>query len=377
MRKVASLLLALLILLSASPAYAAPASQAPDLSKAGGAILIDGSTGRILLEKDKDRKLPEASTTKIMTAILAIEKGNLSDVVTVSQNASGVEGSSIWLGVGEHVTLENLLYGLMLSSGNDAAVAIAEHISGSVDNFVADMNAKAKQIGAQNTNFLNPNGLYKKDHYTTAFDLALITAYAMKNETFRKIVSTETWRMPWEGHEYDRVLKNKNRNLWQYEGATGVKTGYTIDAGRCFVASAQKNGMELITVLLDDYDMFEDSRTLLDYGFTNYQKVNIVNKGDILGSTDVGNGIVRTVDAVADADYSYPCTGEESASIRKELKLNQMIAAPIKKGEEIGKLELYLGDQKMCEIPAVASCEILENTYGYNLMRIIKNNLFG
>lgn len=375
MRKLLSVLLALVILLSATPAYAA--GNAPNLSKAGGAVLIDRASGRILLEKDKDKKLPEASTTKIMTALLAIEKGNLSDVITVSRNASGVEGSSIWLAVGEHVTLENLLYGLMLSSGNDAAVAVAEHIGGSVDNFVAEMNAKAKQIGAVNTNFVNPNGLYNKEHYTTAYDLALITAYAMKNETFRKIVSTVHWNMPWEGHEWDRSLKNKNRNLWEYDGATGVKTGYTIDSGRCFVASAERNGMELITVLLDDYDMFEDSRTLLDYGFTNYQKVNIVNKGDLLGTAEVENGIAKKVDAIAEADFSYPCTSEEGASIRKELKLNQTMAAPIKKGEEIGKLELYLGGQKMCEIPAVASSDILENTYGYNLRRIIENNLFG
>ncbi len=375
MKKAVSILLVLVILLCAAPAYAQ--ENAPDLSKAGGAVLIDGGTGRVLMEKDKDRKLPEASTTKIMTAILAIEKGNLNDVVTVSPNASGVEGSSIWLGVGEHVKLEDLLYGLMLSSGNDAAIAIAEHIGGSVDGFVGLMNAKAREIGAVNTNFMNPNGLYNKEHYTTAYDLALITAYAMKNETFRKVVSTVRWNMPWEGHEWDRSLKNKNRNLWEYEGATGVKTGYTIDSGKCFVASAQKNGMELITVLLDDYDMFEDSRTLLDYGFTNYQKVNIVNKGDLLGSADVGNGIAKTVDAVAEKEFSYPCTSEEGASIRKELKLNQTIAAPIKKGEEIGKLELYLGDVKMCEIPAVANSDILENTYGYNLRRIIENNLFG
>jgi D-alanyl-D-alanine carboxypeptidase (penicillin-binding protein 5/6) len=375
LRKVASALLALLILFTSAPAYAE--GNAPNLSKAGGAVLIEADTGRILLEKDKDRKLPEASTTKVMTAILAIESGNLSDVVTVSPNASGVEGSSIWLGVGEHVTVENLLYGLMLSSGNDAAVAIAEHTAGSVDAFVAEMNAKARQIGAVNTNFINPNGLYNKDHYTTAYDLALITAYAMKNETFRKVVSTVSWRMPWEGHEYDRVVKNKNRNLWEYDGATGVKTGYTTDSGRCYVGSAQRNGMELITVLLDDYDMFNDSREVLDYGFTNYQKVNIVNKGDVLGVADVANGITKMVDVVASLGCQYPCTQAESASIRRELKLNAAIAAPIKKGEEIGKLELYQNGRKVTEIPAVAAGDVIENTYSYNLMRIIQNYISG
>ena len=376
MKRTAAAIIFCLITLFSSTAYAAPPG-APDLSNAGGAVLIERDSGRILLEKDKDKKLPEASTTKIMTAILAIEKGNLNDVVTVSPNASGVEGSSIWLGAGEHITLENLLYGLMLSSGNDAAVAIAEHTSGSVDNFVAEMNAKAQAIGAKNTHFANPNGLPNGDHYTTAHDLALISAYAMKNETFRKIVSTENRKMPWEGHEYDRVLQNKNRNLWEYGGATGIKTGYTINAGRCFVASASKNGMELITVLLDDYDMFDDSREVLDYGFTNYEKVNIVSKGDLLGTLDVENGIAKKVDVTAGQDFSYPCTREEGASIRKSLQLNSQVAAPIQKGEEVGKMELYIGNNKMAELPAVASNDVLENTYGFNLMRILQNNLFG
>lgn len=371
MRKTASLIMALLVLFCAAPAAHAE-GKPPDLSHAGGAVLIEATTARVLLEKDKDKKLPEASTTKVMTAILAIENGDLTDVIKVSPSASGIEGSSIWLHVGEHVTLENLLYGLMLSSGNDAAVAIAEHIGGSVKGFSDMMNEKARQIGAQNSHFANPNGLPDREHFTTAYDLALITAYAMKNETFRKIVSAEKWRMPWEGHEYDRVLQNKNRNLWEYEGATGVKTGYTMDAGRCFVASAQRGGMELICVLLDDYDMFDDSRVLLDYGFTNYQKVNIVNKGDSLGEAPVENGIAKTVGVVAAADYSYPCAANEVTSIRKKLIIHAPVISPVRRGAEIGTIELYLGDKKMVVLPAAAAEDVPENTYGYNLHRVLK-----
>ncbi len=374
MKKIIATILFCLILFFSVDAHAAPV--APDISNAGGAVVIERDSLRVLLEKDKDKKLPEASTTKIMTAILAIEKGNLSDVATVSPNASGVEGSSMWLGVGEHITLENLLYGLMLSSGNDAAVAVAEHISGSVEAFVAEMNKKAAELGAVNTNFVNPNGLYNENHYTTAYDLALITAYAMKNETFRTIVSTVYREMPWEGHEYKRVLKNKNRNLWQYEGATGVKTGYTQDSGRCFVGSAMRNGMEIITVLLDDYDMFADSREVLDYGFTNYQKVNIVNEGDPLGPADVVDGLPGTVELVAGGGCSYPVTGDESASIRKVVTISKIVA-PVKTGQEVGKIEVFLGDQKMTEIPVLAAGDVIENSYEYNLHKIIENYIYG
>jgi D-alanyl-D-alanine carboxypeptidase (penicillin-binding protein 5/6) len=374
LKKIIATILFCLILFFSVDAHAAPV--APDISNAGGAVVIERDSLRVLLEKDKDKKLPEASTTKIMTAILAIEKGNLSDVATVSPNASGVEGSSMWLGVGEHITLENLLYGLMLSSGNDAAVAVAEHISGSVEAFVAEMNKKAAELGAVNTNFVNPNGLYNENHYTTAYDLALITAYAMKNETFRTIVSTVYREMPWEGHEYKRVLKNKNRNLWQYEGATGVKTGYTQDSGRCFVGSAMRNGMEIITVLLDDYDMFADSREVLDYGFTNYQKVNIVNEGDPLGPADVVDGLPGTVELVAGGGCSYPVTGDESASIRKVITISKIVA-PVKTGQEVGKIEVFLGDQKMTEIPVLAAGDVIENSYEYNLHKIIENYIYG
>jgi D-alanyl-D-alanine carboxypeptidase (penicillin-binding protein 5/6) len=376
LKKIAAFLFSLAVLFMGPAAHAAQ-SEMPDLSKAGGAVLIERDTLRILEEKDKDKKLPMASTTKIMTAILAIENGNLNDGITVSKNASGVEGSSIWLGVGEHVTLEDLLYGLMLSSGNDAAVAVAEHISGSVDNFVALMNAKAIKIGAKGTNFANPNGLYDKNHYTTAYDLSLIAAYAMKNETFRKIVSTVYWEMPWEGHAYKRVLKNKNRNLWEYEGATGIKTGYTRDAGRCYVGSATKDGMELITVLLDDYDMFDDSRKVFDYGFTNYQKVNIVNKGDPLGDAAVQNGLEESVGAIAGASYAYPCSGEELDSVRKTVLLDDSISAPVSRGDVIGKIEVYIGGGKMAEIPVMADSDVFENTYEFNLLKVIRNYLFG
>ena len=202
----------------------AQAEEEVDTS-ARAAVLIDRGTGMVLLCHNENEPLPMASTTKVMTALLALEKGNLDDVVTVGRNAYGVPGTSIYLNLGERITLRDLLYGLLLASGNDAAVAIAEHIGGSVEAFCAMMTERAAELGCENTVFVNPNGLPAEGHHTTAYDLALIAREAMKNETFREIVSTQRASIPWEGRSYDRVLNNKNRLLSDYEGATGIKTG--------------------------------------------------------------------------------------------------------------------------------------------------------
>jgi len=189
------------------------------------AVLIDGASGRVLYEHNAYEKLPMASTTKIMTGLLACESGKLEKTVKASPFASGTEGSSLWLKIGEKLTLEELTYGLMLKSGNDAAVAIAEYLGGSIDAFALLMNKRAREIGAVNTNFVNPHGLDAEGHYTTAYDLALIARKAMKNDTFRKIVSTKTYSIPMEGEKWDRALKNHNKLLWRYEGCIGIKTG--------------------------------------------------------------------------------------------------------------------------------------------------------
>lgn len=188
-------------------------------------VLIDGTSGRVLYEHNAYEKLPMASTTKIMTGLLACESGKLDETVKASPFASGTEGSSLWLKVGEKLTLEELTYGLMLKSGNDAAVAIAEYLGGSVDAFTLLMNKRGREIGAKNTNFMNPHGLDAEGHYTTAYDLALIAREAMKNKKFSEIVSTKTYSIPMEGEKWNRALKNHNKLLWQYEGCNGVKTG--------------------------------------------------------------------------------------------------------------------------------------------------------
>ena len=289
-----------------------------------GAVLMDADSYRILYSENPDEQLEMASTTKVMTAILAIEHGDLSKIVTVSANASGIEGSSIWLSVGEHITLEDLLYGLMLSSGNDAAVAIAEEIGGSVQGFVEMMNEKAAEIGAAHTLFANPNGLPIAGHYTTAADLAKICSYAMRNETFRTIVGTQYREISWEGHEYKRVLKNKNKLLWNYSGANGIKTGYTKAAGRCLASAAVRDDMQLVAVVLNDGDMWESCKKLLDYGFENFAKYSIIGEGDYLKTVEVKNGTVQWMEVYASDGFTYPLTAQEYLTLKKTVRINDV-----------------------------------------------------
>lgn len=346
-------------------------AEGVDVSAAS-AIVLEASTGRVLYEKDAHNKMPMASTTKVMTAIVALEYGNLDDVVTVSKNASGVEGSSIWLSVGEKMTLSDMLYGLMLASGNDAAVAIAEHVGGSLDGFIELMNAKAQEIGAYNTHFANPNGLPADGHYTTAYDLALICAYAMQNENFCEIVKTQYKTLPWEGHEWDRVVKNKNKILWNYDGGNGIKTGYTREAGRCLTAAAQRNGMQLVSVVLCAPDMFNDSMALMDYGFQNYQNRVIMETGEFIGDVTVEEGMEDSFSVYTDKDIVYPLTDAEYEQIKRSVHLEEKVKAPVNKGQLVGTIDLWLGENRLYSVELKSVYYIGENSYEFNLNKLLK-----
>lgn len=277
----AALLIPLFFLL-ASPVYAEVNASHVQVS-AQAAVLLDAESGRVLYEKNGHEPLRIASITKIMTAIVAIELGNLDDVVTVSPNASGVEGSSIYLLPGEKIRLEDLLYGLMLRSGNDAAVAIAEHIGGSVEGFVFLMNQKARELGMDHTVFSNPHGLdTHEEHYSTAYDMALLGAYAMKNETFVEIVATKRKTVPMPGNAWDRVWYNKNRLLTMYPYADGIKTGYTKRAGRTLVSSSNKDGHRLIAVTLNAPNDWQDHIALYEYGYSRYRQATLAQAGETL-----------------------------------------------------------------------------------------------
>ncbi|OBY80605.1 peptidase M15 [Paenibacillus sp. KS1] len=257
----------------------ASARIAPPSTAARAAALIDVASGRVLYSHNGKQELPMASTTKVMTAIVAIEHGRLEDKVKATSRAVGKEGSSIYLRLGEEMSLNHLLYGLMLRSGNDAAVAIAEHVGGSEEGFVHLMNEKAKLLGLEHTQFRNPHGLDEKGHYTTAEDLARISAYALHNATFREIVRTRTKKAPNTIDNWDYVWGNKNKMLHLYEGADGVKTGYTKGALRCLVSSATRNGQQLVAVTLNDSRDWEDHRRMLDYGFQAFPQAKIVEEG--------------------------------------------------------------------------------------------------
>lgn len=241
--------------------------------------IMDRDSGRVIYCKNEHAKSPMASTTKIATAIVVIENACLEDIVTIRANCVNIEGSSVYLQEGQKWTVKDLLLGLMLRSGNDCAVALANHVSGSIDSFAHLMNRFAARIGCRNTHFCNPHGLHEDEHYTTAYDLAKISCYAMQNEMFREIVGCKKTKIIVDGKT--KLLLNKNKLLYNYEAADGIKTGFTKKAGRCFVGSATQNGINLICVLLNDGPMFEDCQRLLSNAFFHYPPKSVVAQNKV------------------------------------------------------------------------------------------------
>ncbi|QQY80641.1 D-alanyl-D-alanine carboxypeptidase (penicillin-binding protein 5/6) [Keratinibaculum paraultunense] len=334
MKKNIFILLLTIILFISSYSF----GQKPNIS-AQSAILMDKESGRILIEYNPYIRLPMASTTKIMTALIALERGNINDKIEIKKHYVGVEGSSIYLYEGEIISLEDLLYGLMLRSGNDAAIAIADYIGGNIEQFVFMMNQKAKIIGANNTNFVNPHGLHDDNHYTTAYDLALITKEAMNIEKFTEIVKSKMWKAH---REKNNLFYNKNNTLWEYEGGDGVKIGYTIRAGRCLVSSATRNGRTIIAIVLNDRNWFNDCYNLLDYGFENFRNYVIFDRGQCLREIAVINGRKDFVSVVIKNLFTYPLKEEELDKVKIYIDLPNEILAPIEKNQVIGKARVYL-----------------------------------
>ena len=320
------------------------------------AILYEPVTQKVIYEKNSSSKMALASTTKIVTAITALEKGNLDDIVITSKYAADIEGSSIWLEEGESQTMENLLYGLMLSSGNDAAVAIAEHISGNTNDYAKLMNQTAKLAGAYNSNFTNPSGLFEENHYTTAYDLAKITAYAYKNEMFRKIVATKQHKIPWVGHQWDRTLKNHNKLLNIYDGCIGVKTGFTKKSGRCLVSSAERNGIQLIAVTLNAPDDWNDHIKMLDFGFELLNNIKVLCKNESEINVTVLNGVKESVKCSIKEDIYVPLSEDNGTSIK--YYFSNDISAPICKNDIVGYAEILLDNNviKKVDLYALEDC---------------------
>ncbi len=305
-------------------------------------ILVDGTTGRVLSEHNADSKSLIASTTKIMTALVVCEQCNVLDRMRIPKEAVGIEGSSMYLKEGEVLTIQDLLYGLMLHSGNDAAVALAIYCGGTVEGFAGLMNDKAHALGLTGTHFVNPNGLDAPGHYSTARDLAVLAAYAMDNPIFRQTVSTKSVRVG------ERSLHNHNKLLWRVEGADGVKTGYTQAAGRILVSSATRQGRRLIAVTINDRNDWADHAQLLENGYRNYAIEPIVAAGDVLGWVDIAGGTGEQVPLIAGEDFSYALAEGETPEV--VLSGPGFVYAPVKAGEDAGFAHITLGGKSIGKV---------------------------
>lgn len=334
------------------------------------AILIERDSGRILYAKNISEKLPIASTTKILTALIAIEKGDLEKIVTIKKEWTDIEGSSIYLKANEKIKLKDLIYGLMLRSGNDAGVAIACEIAGSVDNFSVLMNKRAKEIGAKNTNLINPHGLHSDEHYSTAYDLALITREALKNKIFREISKTNDYTSM---RENPQIFYNKNKTLNQYDGGDGVKIGYTKVAGRCLVASATREDMQLIAIVLNDGNWFNDSYKLFDYGFENFKNTTIIRGNNFIKNLYIENSNIEKIPIITDKKFTYPLTKNELKDINISIKTRDKLIAPIEKGYNIANIDVKLKDKIIYKNKILLNNKIKEKPISQKVKEKIKS----
>ncbi|HCC00811.1 MAG TPA: D-alanyl-D-alanine carboxypeptidase [Ruminococcaceae bacterium] len=298
--------------------------------------LLDQQSGRLIASSNPQEKMPMASTTKIMTGLLACESGRLDEIVSVPPEALTVEGSSMGLLPDEKITLRALVYGLMLNSGNDAANSIAMILGGSIPGFAAQMNIKAQKLQLHNTHFENPSGLGADGHYTTALDLAKLGANAMNNADFSRIVSTKRIKVSYNGIQNGRTLVNHNHLLGTYTGEIGIKTGFTKKSGRCLVSCATRNGVTLVLVTLNDPDDWRDHSALLDQGFAQLHAVSLLDK-PIERNVSVAGGTKNSIGAQCEQVDAALQSGEEH-QVTMQVNLPKQVAAPVRKGQKIGEV---------------------------------------
>ena len=300
------------------------------------AIVVDGQTGRVLYEKNADEQALIASTTKIMTALIVCEQCNVLDRMAIPKEAVGIEGSSMYLREGEVLTIQELLYGMMLHSGNDAAVALAIYCGGTVEGFAELMNDKAHRLGMEDSHFVNPNGLDAPGHYSTARDMALLASYAMENPIFARTVSAKTVTMG------TRYLKNHNKLLWQIDGADGVKTGFTKAAGRILVSSAVRDNRRIIAVTISAPDDWNDHKLLLEQGFSEFTPQTLISAGACLGQIPVAGGTAGAVELIAAESFCYAMRENERWSV--ELPEPGFVYAPVVQGQDAGYAHIFIDD---------------------------------
>ncbi|MDD3168184.1 MAG: D-alanyl-D-alanine carboxypeptidase [Eubacteriales bacterium] len=377
MKRIVSIIVTVLLIINAAPLVSFGTTEPPAIL-AETAVVIDAKTGQVLYDKNMKEQREPASTTKVITALLTLENLDLKQLVTIDAETPFTEGSRVYLLEGENVTVEQLMYALLLESANDAAVALGKVIAGTVPDFAGMMNKRAKELGAENTNFINPNGLHEEGHVSTAYDLVMIAKEAMKNEKFREFVTTYRHVIPATNMQETRYLYNTNRLIYdektkvlvngiqraaKYEGATGIKTGYTSHAGGCLIAGAIRGETELIAVVMKSTDegRFADSIALLDYAFENYKSVKAMSAGTILGEIPVKRGTERKVQVVAlgNAYATLPIEASD-AVVNTKIILDNKVRAPIAKGQKVGVVEIYEGDRLVGTVDAVTASDIPE-----------------
>lgn len=360
MRKITGILLSLALIFSVKiPAHA-------ELScSAKAAILVHADSGRVLYEKNADEHMLIASTTKIMTAIVVLENCELDDLVEVDSRSSGIEGSSMYLKAGESYTVEDLLYGLLLVSGNDAASALALHVADSMEEFAEMMNAKAEELGMTESSFKNAHGLDEDGHYSTARDMAKLAVYCMQNEDFARIAGTVSHTVG------EQTLVNHNRLLREYDGCLGLKTGYTMAAGRTLVTCAERDGARYVCVTLNDPDDWDDHKALYDWAFANYSFAEVIPAGL---SYEVPLISGEELTAAAETEGSAYALIKNGESFDMELELPSFAFAPIAEGESAGRAVACCGGQEIASVRIVYSEDVevdreLKLTPGERFMR--------
>ncbi len=318
-------------------------------TSAASSIIINADTLEILYNNNCNESRSMASTTKIMTGLLLAESNRLDEIITCTEEAVTVEGSAMGLRAGYKISARDLLYGLMLQSGNDAANVIAYFLSGGIPEFAALMNKKAEQIGMKNTNFVTPSGLDDDEHYTTAYDMAILAAYALKNEEFKKVCSSYTATVSFGNPMQKYVIKNHNRLLKSVEGCIGIKTGFTKKSGRCLVTAAERDGKRIIAVTLKDPNDWKDHTEMLEYGL-NALKVKHFSASGREMSVKVLSGYTDRINLSFD-DISVGITEENSKNLRIDFKLPSALVAPIEEGQTVGKAVIYLNDLEIKSTP--------------------------
>ncbi len=320
-------------------------------TSAASAILMDAGSGRVLFAQNVNEERSIASTTKLMTALTVVEHTpDLSTLVTVPDEAVGVEGSSIYLNYGEQLTIEQLLYGLMLQSGNDAAVALAIVCAGDMETFVGWMNDKAQELGMTHSHFENPNGLEGEAHYSCAYDMALLARAVLADPCLAAIVSTKSYSFG------TRTLTNHNKLLWRYEGCVGLKTGYTQKAGRTLVSAATRDHTTLVAVTLHDPDDWDDHVSLLDYGFQNWHSHLLASAGKALAYLPVSGALARWTPVEVAREVRYPLTAEEQVTAR--IQLAESLTAPVAQGPVVGSLTYYLNGEEIGRTSLLAAAAV-------------------